>query len=83
MKRAKFTLEFETENDFFVEGGPDAVAELLRTVAEQVQVSDSGTVIDGNGNVVGAWSVEYPEPVIEDDDYDPYRPSYYQRTYEL
>jgi hypothetical protein len=56
MPRA-FTTRIETSTAIFDESGATEIARLLRVVAEAVERGDfTGSLIDANGNRVGAWT---------------------------
>ncbi len=61
-----FSLKFDTDNDAFVEGGTEEVVRLLDVVRKHVRNGNtSGPLHDANGNSVGSWSLELPEPEVE------------------
>lgn len=56
-----FTLEIELGNAAMCEA--EHVAEALEQIAQRVRGGeDDGRVRDLNGNTVGTWSVNYPDP---------------------
>jgi hypothetical protein len=54
-----FRLEFETDNNAFVEGAHDEIARILTAVGADIANGASleygGTIRDVNGNTVGMW----------------------------
>lgn len=51
----KFELKIDSDND---DNGPDMVIRKLEDVAERVLDGQrSGTLRDGNGNLVGSWGM--------------------------
>jgi hypothetical protein len=57
-----FELKIDTDNAAFAEAGTGTeLATILRGLAERLDESSlpnyaAGTIRDGNGNIVGAWS---------------------------
>lgn len=66
----KFSLEIDSENDALVgEGAIDEMVRILEDLAVLVCAGqDGGTVRDINGNAVGSWSLEQPDPDEDEDD---------------
>lgn len=66
----EFSITFDMGNAAFDDGNaPAECARILRDIAAKVERGqEDGTVRDVNGNNVGAWSAEYPEPEDEEED---------------
>ena len=64
----EFTVTFDMGNAAFDDGNaPEEAARILRIIAgKAASGQEGGSVWDSNGNTVGSWSAEWPEP--EDDD---------------
>lgn len=64
-----FSLEFETDNAAFADDNARAeCARILRKVAAQIESgSDGENIRDVNGNRIGEWSADLPEPEEDDD----------------
>lgn len=57
-KSSKVTIEFATDNDFFVEDKELAIVEVIRKIANRIEKGESsGKVMDGNGNSIGSFKV--------------------------
>lgn len=54
-----FRLSIDTDNDAFAEGcEATETARILRTIARQLDLGQvSGKAVDGNGNVVGKFTL--------------------------
>jgi hypothetical protein len=65
-----FRLKIDTDNDAFAAGnGPSEVAEILRRIAQHVEVGRLDcTVIDSNGNTCGQWDLRFERSQEEDTD---------------
>jgi hypothetical protein len=63
-------LQFDTDNAAFDNGnGPEEAARALRIVAGKVSSGqDEGCIWDSNGNRIGSWYVEFPEPDDAEDE---------------
>lgn len=63
-----FKLEFETDNNVFLDQPDAEVARILQAVADQVfDLGDrNGAIRDVNGNTIGRWTLEI-EAALEND----------------
>lgn len=58
-----FELDFATGNDAFSDYPQQEAGRILREIAGKVELgATGGPVYDHNGNRIGAWSFEIPEP---------------------
>lgn len=66
--QTEVTIKFDTGNAAFDDGnGPAEAARILKGIAARLESGlDSGTVRDSNGNRIGTWSAEFPEPEGEE-----------------
>lgn len=57
-----FTIEFETDNDAFVDDPAEEVVRILRRISVKVREGGrtEGSVLDSNGNTVGRWTFTPP-----------------------
>jgi hypothetical protein len=54
-----FTLRFDTDNEVFHKYPDIEISRILKDVAAQVKRGiQNGTIMDENGNSVGAWAWE-------------------------